>query len=78
MMTDAVRSAPRAVARSDGACIKAADLSEAHALSGLVTKVAHALLCHDIPKVTGFIETDASQVISPARYIKSSLKISYL
>ncbi|XP_004931719.1 malate dehydrogenase, mitochondrial isoform X1 [Bombyx mori] len=69
MMTDAVRGAQTAVTRTDGACVRAADLSEAHALSGLVTKVAHALLCHDIPRVTGFVETDASQVISPARYL---------
>ncbi|KAJ0174541.1 hypothetical protein K1T71_009649 [Dendrolimus kikuchii] len=44
MMTDAVRAAPVAVARSDGACMRAADLSEAHALAGLVLNVAHALL----------------------------------
>ncbi|XP_028174105.1 malate dehydrogenase, mitochondrial-like [Ostrinia furnacalis] len=67
MMTEAVRSAPTAVARSDGVCNRAADLSEAHALAGLVTKVAWALLCKDVPRVTGFVETDAGQVISPAR-----------
>ncbi|KAG6451422.1 hypothetical protein O3G_MSEX007118 [Manduca sexta] len=69
MMTDTVRCAPSAVTRTDGACLRAADLSEAHALAGLVTKVAHALLCHDIPRVSGFVETDAGQVISPARYL---------
>lgn len=67
MMTEAVRTAPAAVSRCDGVCNRAADLSEAHALAGLVTKVAWALLCKDVPRVTGFVETDASQVISPAR-----------
>lgn len=67
MLTDAVRAAPIAVAKSDGACMRAADLSEAHALAGLVLNVAHALLCHDTSMVTGFVETDPRQVISPAR-----------
>ncbi|XP_037292958.1 malate dehydrogenase, mitochondrial isoform X2 [Manduca sexta] len=75
MMTDTVRCAPSAVTRTDGACLRAADLSEAHALAGLVTKVAHALLCHDIPRVSGFVETDAGQVISPARYIANTVEI---
>lgn len=76
MMTDAVRNAPVAVARNDGPCMRAGDLSEAHALAGLVTSVAHALLCKDIPKVTGFVETDCGQVISPAKLI--SLLLKYL
>lgn len=76
LMTDAVRAAPVAVARSDGPCMRAADLSEAHALAGLVTKVAHALLCHDIPRVTGFVETDAGQVISPARYASDNRSLT--
>ncbi|XP_063829611.1 malate dehydrogenase, mitochondrial-like isoform X2 [Ostrinia nubilalis] len=75
MMTEAVRSAPTAVARSDGVCNRAADLSEAHALAGLVTKVAWALLCKDVPRVTGFVETDAGQVISPARYIANTVEL---
>ncbi|XP_059048665.1 malate dehydrogenase, mitochondrial-like isoform X3 [Achroia grisella] len=69
MMTNAVREAQLAVTRCDGSCIKAADLSEAHALAGLVKKVAYALMCQDLSRVTGFVETDASQVISPARYL---------
>lgn len=75
MMTDAVRTAPVAVTRNDGPCTRAGDLSEAHALAGLVTNVAHALLCHDIPRVTGFVETDLGQVISPAKLISLSLVI---
>lgn len=67
LMTDAVRHAPMAVARAEGCCLKAADLSEAHALAGLVIKVAHALLCHDVPRLTGFVESDGAHVISPAR-----------
>lgn len=67
MMTKTVRDAPKAIARSDGECIKAAELSEAHALANLVTKVAWALLCKDVPRVSGFVETDARQIISPAR-----------
>lgn len=67
LLTDAVRVAPIAVARSGGCCMRAAELSEAHAIAGLVTKVAHALLCDDVPRISGFVETDASQVISPAR-----------
>jgi hypothetical protein len=66
-MIQAIRSAPVAVSRCVGACSKAADLSEAHALAGVVTKVAHALLCKDVPRITGFVETDVGQVISPAR-----------
>lgn len=69
MMTEAVRNAPSAVSRCDGPCQRVGDLSEAHALAGLVTAVAHALLCHDIPRVTGFVETDLRQVISPARLL---------
>lgn len=68
MMTEAVRTAPLAVSRSESSCMRAADLSEAHALAKLVNKVSHALLCRDVPRVTGFVETDAGQVISPARY----------
>lgn len=69
-MTDAVRAAPAAVSRTDdGVCLKQADLSEAHALAKLVVKVAHALLCQDIPRVTGFVETDPGHVVSPARWV---------
>ncbi|XP_059048664.1 malate dehydrogenase, mitochondrial-like isoform X2 [Achroia grisella] len=75
MMTNAVREAQLAVTRCDGSCIKAADLSEAHALAGLVKKVAYALMCQDLSRVTGFVETDASQVISPARYIANTVEI---
>ncbi|XP_021189723.1 uncharacterized protein LOC110375795 isoform X1 [Helicoverpa armigera] len=77
MMTDAVRNAPAAVARSDGPCLRVGDLSEAHALAGLVTTVAHALLCHDIPRVTGFVETDLGQVISPAKYVATDLLLNH-
>lgn len=69
-MTEAVRNAPQAVARLDeDSCARSAELSEAHAVAGLVTKVAHALLCNDVPRVTGFVETDPRQVISPARLL---------
>ncbi|XP_035444000.1 malate dehydrogenase, mitochondrial-like isoform X3 [Spodoptera frugiperda] len=77
MMTEAVRNAPSAVSRCDGPCQRVGDLSEAHALAGLVTAVAHALLCHDIPRVTGFVETDLRQVISPARYLASDLLLNH-
>uniref|UniRef100_A0A2A4JWN5 Malate dehydrogenase, mitochondrial n=1 Tax=Heliothis virescens TaxID=7102 RepID=A0A2A4JWN5_HELVI len=77
MMTDAVRNAPVAVARSEGPCTRVGDLSEAHALAGLVTTVAHALLCHDIPRVTGFVETDLGQVISPAKYVATDLLLNH-
>ncbi|CAH0400969.1 unnamed protein product [Chilo suppressalis] len=69
LMTHTVRTAPMTVSRCSGMCSKAADLSEAHAIAGLVTKVAYALLCKDVPRVTGFVETDPSHVISPARYL---------
>lgn len=69
LMTDAVRNAPCAVKRVEGNCSRAADLSEAHALANLVTSVAHALLCNDVPIVSGFVEADPSQVISPARLL---------
>ncbi|XP_022822648.1 malate dehydrogenase, mitochondrial-like isoform X2 [Spodoptera litura] len=77
MMTEAVRNAPVGVSRCDGPCQRAGDLSEAHALAGLVTSVAHALLCHDIPRVTGFVETDLGQVISPARYLASDVLLGH-
>ncbi|XP_026756353.2 malate dehydrogenase, mitochondrial-like [Galleria mellonella] len=76
MMTNAVRAAQFAMTRCDGCCIKAANLSESHALAGLVKKVAYALLCQDVPRVTGFVETDPNQVISPARYIANTVEIS--
>ncbi|CAH0725593.1 unnamed protein product, partial [Brenthis ino] len=76
MMTQAVRSAPLAVSRYDGNCARAAELSEAHALTRLVTKVAWALLCKDVPRVTGFVETDGGQVISPSRFIANSVEIT--
>lgn len=63
LMTETVRYAPKAVAYS-----KSADLSEAHAHAGMVKSIAYGLLCEDIPRVTGFVESDASQVISPAKY----------
>lgn len=68
LMTQTVRCAPITVGRCDGQCIKSAELSEAHALAGLVTKVAWALLCKDVPRVSGFVEIDANEVISPARF----------
>lgn len=67
MMTCTVRTAPVALSRMEAACRRAAELSEAHALAGLVKKVAHALLCQAIQRVTGFVETDAGQIISPAQ-----------
>ncbi|XP_053610560.1 malate dehydrogenase, mitochondrial-like isoform X1 [Plodia interpunctella] len=69
MMTTTLRTASSAIARTEGRCILGGDLSEAHALAGLVSKVAYALLCQDLPKVTGFVETDSSQVISPVSYL---------
>ncbi|CAH0694705.1 unnamed protein product [Spodoptera exigua] len=75
MMTEAVRNAPLAVSRCDGPCLRVGDLGEAHALAGLVTSVAHALLCQDIPRVTGFVETDLGQIISPARFIAGPVDI---
>ncbi|KAJ8712437.1 hypothetical protein PYW07_005279 [Mythimna separata] len=75
MMMEAVRNAPQAVSRCDGPCTRVGDLSEAHALAGLVTAVAHALLCNDIPRVSGFVETDLGHVISPARYIANKVEI---
>ncbi|CAH2093086.1 unnamed protein product [Euphydryas editha] len=76
LMTQTVRRAPITVGRCDGQCIKSAELSEAHALAGLVTKVAWALLCKDIPRVSGFVEIDASEVISPARFIANPVEIN--
>ncbi|CAG9788819.1 unnamed protein product [Diatraea saccharalis] len=75
LMTHSVRTAQMATSRCSGVCAKAADLSEAHAVAGLVTKVAHALLCKDVPRVTGFVETDPSHVISPARYIANTVEL---
>lgn len=69
MMTAAVRNAPQAVSRTDGPCTRVGDLSEAHALAGLVTAVANAILCLDIPRVTGFVETDLGHVLAPARLL---------
>ncbi|XP_048479224.1 uncharacterized protein LOC105387887 isoform X3 [Plutella xylostella] len=66
MLTDAVRASSRPT--NPDCCARAADLSEAHAVAGLVLKVAHALLCNDVSKVTGFVEADPSQVISPCRF----------
>ncbi|KAJ8715177.1 hypothetical protein PYW08_005158 [Mythimna loreyi] len=77
MMTEAVRNAPQAVARNDGPCTRVGDLSEAHALAGLVTAVAHAILCNDIPRVTGFVETDLGHVISPARYLATDMLLNH-
>ncbi|XP_045500662.1 malate dehydrogenase, mitochondrial-like isoform X1 [Colias croceus] len=77
MMTETVRDAPAAVARCDGECLKASELSEAHALAGLVTKVAWALLSKDVPRVTGFVETDARQVISPASFMSIDVLINH-
>lgn len=57
--------APVAVSKAEGP--RAADLSEAHALARLVTNVSQGLLCYDLPRISGFVETDAGQVISPAR-----------
>ncbi|XP_053610561.1 malate dehydrogenase, mitochondrial-like isoform X2 [Plodia interpunctella] len=76
MMTTTLRTASSAIARTEGRCILGGDLSEAHALAGLVSKVAYALLCQDLPKVTGFVETDSSQVISPVRYMANPVEIS--
>ncbi|XP_075980168.1 malate dehydrogenase, mitochondrial-like [Anticarsia gemmatalis] len=77
LMTDVIRTAPRAVARIDeDACARVADLSEAHAMAGLVTKVAHALICNDIPRVTGFVEAIPSDVLSPARFLATQVELS--
>lgn len=61
-MTETVRYAPKAVAYN-----RSADLSEAHAHAGMVKAIAYALLCQDIPRVTGFVESDSSQIVSPAK-----------
>ncbi|CAG9112157.1 unnamed protein product [Plutella xylostella] len=71
MLTDAVRASSRPT--NPDCSARAADLSEAHAVAGLVLKVAHALLCNDVSKVTGFVEADPSQVISPCRFIANSV-----
>ncbi|KAI5638433.1 lactate/malate dehydrogenase, NAD binding domain-containing protein [Phthorimaea operculella] len=78
MLTETVRTAPINVAQCgcDGCSAKTADLSEAHALAGLVKTVAHALTCQDTPKITGFVETDPSQVISPARFIANTIELN--
>ncbi|XP_034834901.1 malate dehydrogenase, mitochondrial-like [Maniola hyperantus] len=76
MMTRTVRCAASATARADGNYFKAAELSEAHAVAGLVTKVAWALLCKDVPRVSGFVETDPAQVVSPARFIANAVEIT--
>ncbi|XP_064073612.1 malate dehydrogenase, mitochondrial-like isoform X1 [Vanessa tameamea] len=76
LMTQTVRCAPITVGRCDGQCNKSAELSEAHALAGLVTKVAWALLCKDVPRVSGFVEIDATQVISPTRFIGVNVLLS--
>ncbi|XP_045774888.1 uncharacterized protein LOC123873846 isoform X3 [Maniola jurtina] len=76
MMTQTVRCAASAVARADGNCCKAAELSEAHAIAGLVTRVAWALLCKDVPRISGFVETDPAQVVSPARFFATDVLIS--
>ncbi|XP_045774887.1 malate dehydrogenase, mitochondrial-like isoform X2 [Maniola jurtina] len=76
MMTQTVRCAASAVARADGNCCKAAELSEAHAIAGLVTRVAWALLCKDVPRISGFVETDPAQVVSPARFIANAVEIT--
>lgn len=67
MLTETVRSSPAAVTRSDGDCLRAAELSEAHALAGLVSKVANALICADIPHVTGYCQMNPGQVICSSR-----------
>lgn len=67
MLTETVRAASAAVVREDGVCAKAAELSEAHALAGLVTKIANALICKDVPRVTGFVQTYHGQVICSSR-----------
>ncbi|XP_023946493.2 malate dehydrogenase, mitochondrial-like [Bicyclus anynana] len=76
MLTRTIRSAASAVARADGTCIRTAELSEAHAVAGLVAKVAWALLCKDVPRVSGFVETDPAQVVSPARFIANAVEIT--
>ncbi|XP_026321360.1 malate dehydrogenase, mitochondrial-like [Hyposmocoma kahamanoa] len=70
LMTETVRYASKAVAFS-----KSADLSEAHAHAGLVKAIAYALLCQDVPRVTGFVESDSSQIISPAKYIANEVEL---
>ncbi|XP_046969630.1 malate dehydrogenase, mitochondrial-like isoform X2 [Vanessa cardui] len=76
LMTQTVRCAPITVGRCDGQCNKSAELSEAHALAGLVTKVAWALLCKDVPRVSGFVEIDPTEVISPTRFIASPVEMN--
>ncbi|XP_063537018.1 malate dehydrogenase, mitochondrial-like isoform X1 [Cydia strobilella] len=68
-MTNCVRSADEDILRCEGHCARSSDLSEAHALTRLVSQVAQALLCLDIPRVTGFVETNSVQLVSPANYL---------
>ncbi|XP_013148290.1 PREDICTED: probable malate dehydrogenase, glyoxysomal [Papilio polytes] len=76
MLTETVRSSPAAVTRSDGDCLRAAELSEAHALAGLVSKVANALICADIPHVTGYCQMNPGQVICSSRFIANLVEIN--
>ncbi|XP_063626101.1 malate dehydrogenase, mitochondrial-like isoform X2 [Cydia splendana] len=74
-MTQCVRSADEAILRYEGHCARSSDLSEAHALTRLVSQVAQALLCVDIPRVTGFVETNSVQQVSPAKFIANPVEI---
>ncbi|XP_050677048.1 malate dehydrogenase, mitochondrial-like isoform X1 [Leptidea sinapis] len=77
MMTQTIRDTAEALSKSSGRCQEAANSSEAHALAGLVTKIAWALLCKDVPRVTGFVETDARQIISPASYLALEVLLNH-
>ncbi|XP_063537019.1 malate dehydrogenase, mitochondrial-like isoform X2 [Cydia strobilella] len=74
-MTNCVRSADEDILRCEGHCARSSDLSEAHALTRLVSQVAQALLCLDIPRVTGFVETNSVQLVSPAKFIANPVEI---
>ncbi|CAH2043975.1 unnamed protein product, partial [Iphiclides podalirius] len=76
MLTETVRAAAAAMARGDGVCVKAAELSEAHAIAGLVMKISNALLCKDIPRVTGFVQTNQSQVVCSSRFLANVVEIN--
>ncbi|CAG4960180.1 unnamed protein product [Parnassius apollo] len=75
MLTETLRATSSAVSRHDGDCPKAAELSEAHAVAGLVTKVANALLCKDVPRVTGFVQMNPGQIVCSSRFMANTVEI---
>ncbi|XP_068617885.1 malate dehydrogenase-like [Battus philenor] len=76
MLTETVRNTPVSIIRCHDSCVKAAELSEAHAIAGLVAKIANALLCKDIPHVTGFCQMNPGQVLFPSSFLANAVEIS--